>query len=200
MYVLLFAILGLILWAGSLLGEQNRPVDDQVSESFEKRMKMREEMHRRMMEKLFKGMGPSEDLFSDMEEMMDEMMLNSFNGFGSFSRMTAQNYKVDWSESAQGRTLHITPQGPEQQLDISVSNGLIEIKGKNESKTAQGVSVSNFSNTFNVPGDCDPAKVKMEQKEGTIVMFFPYRKIKKVEIKPDSDRRPLPPSESDVQI
>ena len=203
MYVTLFLMFMVVLWAGSLLGQSNpRPVDDQVSDSMEKRMKMREEMHRRMMDKLLKGIGSDEDLFNDMENFMDEIMSDSFNGLNSFSRTTSQNYKIEWSESKEGRTLTITPNSPDQKLDINVSNGLIVIQGKSEQKTSHGVSVSNFSNSFNVPGDCDPAKVKMDQKDGKILVKFPYRSVKAVDSKPpkNNDRRPLPPSEGDVQI
>ncbi len=191
-----------VFWAGSLLGQiTSRPVDDQVSDSMEKRMKMREEMHRRMMNKLLNGIGSDEDLFSDMETFMDEIMTDSFNGLNSFSRTTSQNYKIEWSEGKDGRTLTIIPDSPEQKLDINVRNGFIEIKGKSEQKSPQGVSVSNFSNSFNVPGDCDPSKVKMVQKDGKILVKFPYRSSKTVDINPPVDvRKPLPPSEGDVQI
>ena len=202
MYVTLGLMFLIVFWAGTLLGQNgSRPVDDQVSDSMEKRMRMREEMHRRMMNKLLNGVGSDDDLFGDMEKFMDEVMTDSFNGLNSFSRTTAQNYKLDWSESQQGRTLSITPNSPEQELDINVSNGLITIKGKSEQKSAHGVRVSNFSNSFNVPGDCDPSKVKMDQKDGKILVHFPYREVKAVDIKPRQDeRKPLPPSEGDVQI
>lgn len=197
MYVTLGLMLLCAFWAGTLLGQQgSRPVDDKDSTSMEKRMKMREEMHRRMMEKLLSGIGSDEDLFSDMEKFMDEVMTDSFNGFHSFSRTTSQNYQIEWNESKEGRTLIITPKNPGQQLDINVASGLITIKGKSEQKTPQGISTSNFSNSFNVPGDCDPAKVKMNQKDGKILVHFPYRNVKSVDI----DRKPLPPSENDVQI
>lgn len=201
MYLTLGIMLFVVSWAGTLLGQQDtRPVDDQTSDSMQKRMKMREEMHRRMMDKLLNGVG-SDDLFSDMEKFMDEVMTDSFNGLNSFSRTTAQNYKLEWSESKKGRILAITPSNPEQQLDINISNGLIVIKGKAETKTPHGVSVSNFSNSFNVPGDCDPSKVKMDQKDGKILVEFPFRSVKAVDITPPkNDRKPLPPSEGDVQI
>lgn len=203
MYVTLSLMFLLIFWAGTLLGQQSsRPVDDQESDSMEKRLKMREEMHRRMMDKLLNGIGSDEDLFSDMEKFMDEVMTDSFNGLHSFSRTTSQNYQIEWTESGAGRTLSITPKTPEQQLDINVADGLITIKGKSEHKTPHGVSYSNFSNSFNVPGDCDPSKVKMDQKEGKILVHFPYRNVKAVDINPPEkdERKPLPPSEGDVQI
>jgi HSP20 family molecular chaperone IbpA len=201
MYVTLIVIVFLLLGAGTLFAQKSsRPVDDHDSTSLQKRLKMREEMHRRMMDKLLKGVGPDQNLFQDMEQFLDEVMTDSFSGFDSFSRTTAQNYKMEWSESKDGRTLIITPDSPQQQLDINVSNGLIIIKGKTEKKSANGVSISNFSNSFNVPGDCDPGKVKIDQKDGKILVQFPYRSAKPSEVKPSEKRKPLGPSGSDIPI
>ncbi len=194
MYVVLGILFLMVFSAGTLLGQQvSKPVDDNV-DPMEKRMRLREEMHRRMMDKILRGIGPDQDMFSDMEKFMDEVMTDSFNGFESFSRTTSQNYKLEWLESTSGRTLSITPNSKDQKLNIDVSNGLVIIKGSNEVKTPQGLSVSNFTNSFNVPGDCDPGKVKMEQKGGTILVFFPYRTATK-EI-----RKPVAPTGDEVQI
>lgn len=190
MYVTLTIIFGVIFYAGSLLSRD--------TDSMEKRMQMREEMHRRMMDKLLKGTGPDQDMFKDMEQFMDEVMSDSFSGFDSYTRTTAQNYKMEWTESTTGRTLEITPKSPEQQLDINVADGFVVIKGKAEHKTPSGVSVANFSNSFNVPGDCDPAKVKMDSKDGKILVQFPFRVATKTIQKPL--QKPIGPSKTDVQI
>ena len=202
MYVVLSVLFLMVFYAGTLLGQQkSRPVDDNDTDFMEKRMKMREEMHRRMMDKLLRGVGPDQDMFKDMEQFMDEVMTDSFSGFDSFSRTTAQNYKMEWKEATTGRILEITPKSPEQQLDINVSNGLVIIKGKSETKTPNGTSISNFSNSFNVPGDCDPSKVKMDSKDGKILVQFPFLKASPKDLKPLKDeRRPIKPSDSDVQI
>lgn len=201
MYVVLGIMFLFVFWAGALMGQQSsRPVDDKESASMEKRLKMREEMHRRMMEKLLKGTGPNEDMFKDMEQFLDEVMTDSFSGFDSFTRTTAQNYKMEWSETSVGRVLTITPQSPEQKLDIDISNGLVIIKGKTENKSGNSVSISNFSNSFNVPGDCDPSKVKIDQKDGKILVQFPFWNSKAISDKQKNDRKPIPPSDSDVQI
>lgn len=198
MYLALSVLLLLFFWAGALLGQQNyRPVDDKVSDSMEKRIRLREEMHRRIMEKILHGIGPDQDMFTDMEKMMDEVMTDSFNGFDSLAP-SSQNYQTQWQESTSGRTLAITPKSKEQKLNIDISNGLVIIKGMNETKTANGISVSNFTNSFSVPVDCDSKKVKMDQKDGKILVFFPYLTASK-EIKAPA-RKPLPPSEEDVQI
>lgn len=202
MYVVLGILLLLVLSTGTLLGQKaSRPIDDGPEvHSFQKRMQLREEMHRRMMDKLMKGVGPDKDMFKDMEQFMDEVMSDSFSGFDSFTRTTAQNYKMEWSETSSGRTLTITPKSSEQQLDINVENGFVVIKGKAEHKTPNGVSVSNFSNSFNVPADCDPAKVKMDSKDGKILLNFPFVSGKAVETKPNDTRRPVKASDQDIKI
>jgi HSP20 family molecular chaperone IbpA len=163
------------------------------TEGREKIMKMRMEMHRRMMQKLLNGIGPDEGMFSDMEQMMNDMMKDSFNGFDSYAQRP-QNFKSRWSESSAGRTLEITPNGPDQQLDINVANNMITIKGKTEIKSANGIQVSNFTNSFNVPSDVEASKMKMDLKNGTILVFFPYWK------RTDDKRKPTGPSDKDIQI
>lgn len=200
MYLTLFIMFVFVFWTGAILAQQgSRPVDDKQTTSMEKRMQMRAEMHRRMMEKLINGVGPDQDMFQDMEKFMEEIMADSFTGFESLTPQ-AENYKMEWSESATGRTLNLTPKTPEQQLDINVSNGLIIIKGKVEDKRPNGIVVSNFTNSFNVPGDCDPAKVKISQHQGKILVSFPWRTAKPADIKPKQDLKPIPPSETDVTI
>jgi HSP20 family molecular chaperone IbpA len=163
------------------------------TEGREKIMKMRLEMHRRMMEKLINGVGRDGDLFGDMEQMMNDMMKDSFQGFDSYAHRP-QNFQSQWQESATGRTLVITPNKPEQQLDINVKNNLITIKGQTEIKTANGSQISSFTNSFNVPGDVEAGKMKMDLKEGKILVFFPYWKPT------ENKRKPLGPSDKDVQI
>lgn len=199
MYVVLTVMFVFVFYAGTLLGQQgSRPVD-QDTDLMEKRLKMREEMHRRMLDKLINGVGPDQDLFQDMEQFMNDVMKDTFTGFDSLSQKD-DNYKMEWTESASGRTLNLTPKTPEQQLDINVSNGLIIIKGKVEEKRQNGIAVSNFTNSFNVPGDCDPGKVKISQDKGKILVAFPWRSAKPAEIKPKQDRKPIPPSKTDVPI
>lgn len=203
MYVVLSLMLLSLIGAGTLLAQKiSRPIDDNdTSGAMEKRLRMREEMHRRMMEKLLHGVGPDHDMFSDMESFLDEVMTDSFSGTQSFSRKMARNYRMDWAENKEGRTLIITPKGPEQKLNIDVKEGLISISGTTEQKTPNGTSKSSFTNTFNVPGDCDEKKVKIDQKDGKIHVAFPYREIKKLELpKSMPERKPLPKSESDIQI
>ena len=198
-----------ILWGDRLLGQQSTSSIDSPVDPFEKRMELREKFHQKLFDQFFHGAFSDDDFFRDMDQMMDDMMNESFGSFHSFSGLSRENFKLEWSESADGRTLTLIPHTPEQQLDINVTDGLVEIRGKTETKSASGVSVSNFSNAFSVPSDCDASKLQMKQKDGKIVMFFPFqenreikkiKKIKKIQKTPGSDRRPLPPSEGDVQI
>jgi HSP20 family molecular chaperone IbpA len=194
MYVALFISAGIIFWAGSILGQQKK------SDQMDDRLKLREEIHRRILDKMLRGVGTDQDMFSDMEEMMDKMMSESMSGFESMGIGSVQNFQIDWSESVAGRTLLITPQNPDQQLDINVSNGFIVIKGKSEQKSQTGSSFTQFSNSFNIPSDCDPGKVKMDQKDGKILVFLPFKNGLPKGSKPQEKRIPLPPSEGDVQI
>jgi HSP20 family molecular chaperone IbpA len=162
-------------------------------------MQLSEELHRKMIENLFYGTH-DEDLFKDMEKLMDDAMKDAGVGTSSFSySFGQQNFDTEWQESSQGRTLLITPQNKDQKLDINVEKEMVTIKGKNERKTQSGTSVSDFQNSFSIPQDCDSSRVKMDQKEGKIVMFFPWKIEKKIVPKKD-EKIPLPKSDSDVTI
>jgi HSP20 family molecular chaperone IbpA len=192
---------GLVFWAGAILGQQGSTSRDREAEQLEKKLKLRQEMHRRMLDKLLHGIGPDQDMFSDMEKMMEEMMNESLSGFSSSMAISGDSqFKMEWSESKTGRTLQITPKTPEQELDINVANGMITIQGKAKSESQGRVSYSNFSNSLSVPADCDASRVKIDQKEGKLLVQFPYLKAKAIEIKPKDNRTPVGPSEGDVSI
>jgi HSP20 family molecular chaperone IbpA len=134
-----------------------------------------------------------------MEGMMNDLMSESLAGPGALRSLGNANYKIEWLEDAAGRTLAITPDDPREQLDINVADGLITLKGRHEQKTPNGVTYSNFTNSFSVPADCDPSKVKIDQKNGRILVLFPYLTARAPKPRRD-ERRPLPPSSSDVAI
>jgi hypothetical protein len=194
MYVALFILAGIVFWAGSILGQQKK--SDQIDD----RLRMREEIHKRILDKMLRGIGSDQDMFSDMEEMMDKMMSESMSGFESLGMASSQHFQMEWIENTTGRTLVITPQNQGQQLDINVANGLIVIKGKSEKKSQTGSSLSQFSSSLNIPSDCDPGKVRIEQKDGKILVFFPFQNALPKKTKPRDNRIPLPPSEGDVQV
>jgi HSP20 family molecular chaperone IbpA len=199
--VVVLILLGLVFWAGAILGQQGGKVQDRESDLVEKKLKMREEMHRRLLDKLLHGVGSDQDMFSDMEKMMEEMMKESFSGFSSSLTISGDaQFKMEWSESKAGRTLEITPKDPEQQLDINISNGLITIQGKAKSEVGGAVTLSNFSNSLSVPSDCDASKVKMDHKDGKLLVQFPFLKTKEVEVKPKNRRIPIGPNDGDVSI
>lgn len=207
MYVTLAIMLSLLLWAVTGFGQKKVPrTTDRPEDSFQQKLQLRDEIHRRMMNKLLHGMGPDEDLFKDLEQMMDESMKDSFSGFDSLDSIDSiggrlsSSYQAEWQESDLGRTLVLTPQSPEQQLDINVQNNLVTIKGKKEVKSAQGSSQTSFANSFSVPADCDGARVKIQQKDGKILIELPYRQAKKVSSPRKEERTPIKPDKSDVTI
>lgn len=199
MYVILTVFLLILLWAFSGLTQNRDPVDPDI-DRIRKSMELREELHRKMMENLLRGTH-DDSLFKDMEKLMEDTMRDSFGGStSSFSySFGPQNFETEWQEADGGRKLLITPQSKDQKLDISVEKEMVTIKGKSEKKTPNGVSISDFQNSFSIPQDVDSAKVKMDQKNGKIVMFFPWKSAKKVS--PEKDERvPLPKAQSDVTI
>jgi HSP20 family molecular chaperone IbpA len=154
-----------------------------------------------MIENLFYGTH-DDKIFEDMEKLMEDTMKDFNMNMNSFTySLGAKNFESEWQESNSGRTLLITPQSKDQKLDINVEKEMVTIKGKNERKTQNGIVSSDFQNSFSIPEDCDSTKVKMDQKDGKIVMFFPWKVAKKVVPKKDEDGRvPLPKDDSDVTI
>jgi HSP20 family molecular chaperone IbpA len=163
-----------------------------------RRLELREEMHRRMRDKLLHGVGPDQDMFKDMEKMMDEAMTEANSGFDVMA--PADHYATEWVRSNSGQTLVITPKNPKQQLDIDVKANMITIKGNFENKSGGSTYISNFSNSFGIPEECDGNQVKINQKDGKILVELPYRVVKKVTVPKKEERKPLPPSSGEVTI
>lgn len=205
MYVTLAAILLLFIWAISCLGQKITSDDKGANfDRMKRRMELREEMHRRMRDKLLHGIGPDQDLFKDIEQMFEDSMSDAFSGLDQF-QIDSDNFKSEWMESKTGRTLVIIPKEKDQKLNIDVSDAAITIKGETQHKTATSTYSSTFSNSFPVPDDCDGTKVKMDQKDGKILVQFPFKTGKSVttpRIQPpkEEERKPLPPSEGEVTI
>jgi hypothetical protein len=195
-----FILVGLILWVANVSGQQ----EDQPREGLrERRMKLREELHRKMFNQLFYDR-MADDLFKDLDQVMNdslkemESMSFSFNGIGS------NQVETKWDESSTGRTLIVTPKDPKNPLDIKVQDGFITIKGKS---SVNGQFQSEFSYSVNVHPDVAEKKLKMSAKDNKIFLFFPYleetKTIKKMnpskENNPDQ-RIPLKPDGSGVEI
>lgn len=181
MYVTLAVMMLLLTWAITGLSQKTEPMDP---------MQLREEIHKRMRDKLLLGFGADDDLFKDMHGL--------FEGFDTLTP-TSQNFEMSWQDSKEGRTLILSPKDEKQRLDINIENGMVSVQGKVEKKTSHGSSISSFSNSFNVPSDCDASKVQMDQKDGKIHVFFPYKK-EAVAAPTPNGRRPIAPSDDDIEI
>jgi HSP20 family molecular chaperone IbpA len=169
MYVTLGIILLFFVWALSSFGQKKTMT----------REELRERMHQRMRDHLIQGFGSQEDIFKDMDTLFNEPLVS-------------QNFQSEWAETSSGRRLTLTPKTPEQKLDLKIENGIITIKGE----TKEEGMVSEFTNSFSVPDDCDPGRVKISQGKGTIIVDLPFIKTEpKKEV-----LKPIKPSESDIQI
>ncbi len=200
MYAVLAVMFMIVFWAGALLGQQGtNSVDDQQATHVDRVMKLRMEMHRRMMENLLSDSGPDQDMFGDMEGMMNDLLKDSFSAPGKMGLRQGSSLKMEWVENASGRTLAITPQNPKDQLDINVADNLVTVKGKHEERSGNGITSASFSNSVSVPSDCDGSKVKIDQKDGRILVQFPFLRAK-ASGTPKDGRKPLRPSSSDVPI
>ncbi|HXH31588.1 MAG TPA: Hsp20/alpha crystallin family protein [Bacteriovoracaceae bacterium] len=196
MYLTLTVILLLLVWTFASFG-QKKEAPGPVVDALEQRLKLREELHRRMRNKILRGFGQDEDLFEDMEKLIQESLSDDFSG------ATPSGFQMDWSESQAGRTLTITPQTPEQKLDINVNQGQVTIKGQAETKSPQRSALSSFSQAFPVPQDCDDTRVKIDQRDGKILVSFPYKKsaTKVPPTAPEPDgRKPISPPKNAIGI
>jgi hypothetical protein len=199
----LYIVLGLIFifftLALTAFGQMSSGVKDKESESFKRRMQLREEMHKRMRDHLLLGMGQDQDMFKDLEQMMEEALSDSMSQIDQIGGGLSP-FKMEWSESQSGRTLVVTPQSPEQKINIDVNATMITIKSESQAKSQHSVSSSAMSNSFPVPDDCDGTKVKMDHKDGKFLLAFPFKTVKSIQRPEKEERKPLPPSEQDVQI
>jgi hypothetical protein len=172
---------------------------DKESESFKRRMQLREELHKRMRDHLLLGMGQDQDMFKDLEQMMEEALSDSMSQIDQIGGGLSP-FKMEWSESQSGRTLVVTPQSPEQKINIDVNATMITIKSESQAKSQHSVSSSAMSNSFPVPDDCDGTKVKMDHKDSKFLLVFPFKTVKSIQRPVKEERKPLPPSDQDVQI
>jgi HSP20 family molecular chaperone IbpA len=166
---------------------------------------MREEMHKRIRDKLLYGIGQDDDLFQGFDQMMDESFSDSFMSIDSIGG-SGPSLKMDWTETKIGRTLIVTPSDPQQKINLDVNNNLVTVSGEVKSETQNGVSMRSFSNSFPVPSDCEGSKVQISQKDGKLVMDFPFKTTSTKAPSPvmperKSDGRiPLPPTGDEVSI
>lgn len=180
---------------------QNR--QDSREERIKKALQLREELHRRMFQHFFDGSIATDDIFKDMDSLFDH---NLSDLGSSLLGSDSQHFEMSWSESKEGRSLVVVPKNKDQKFEINVEQGMVHLKGKVEEKSEYGSTVSQFSQSFSVPRDCDWAKVKIVEKEGKILLLFPYIKDAQLQKKskktnPNKEERfPLKPSQGDVEI
>ena len=201
MYVTLAIIFVFALWTLTALSQMGSTTDQTKTsnnqfDQLKRRMELREEMHRRIVDKLMNGVGSDENLFEDLEQEFEDLRPNSFSQIKS-----SVNFSSEWLESKSGRTLVITPKDPEQKMNIDVNATQITIKGEVQHKTANSAYTSSFTNSFPVPSDCDGSKVKMDTKDGKLLVELPYksaRQVKPIKSKPTNNT--LTPIDGEVQI
>jgi HSP20 family molecular chaperone IbpA len=198
MYVTLSLMFIAGLWLLISIGQQFSADAEEPFDHSKRRMELREEMHKRMRQKLLLGIGPDQNLFEGMDQLFEEVMKDSFSSLDRFSGHS-RNFTSEWLETQHGRTLILTPVQEGQQLDIDINAQMVTIKGRKEEKQGDSSFTSSFSNSFSVPSDVDGTKVKMSQKEGKIIIDFPFREIKEIK-KPLQERRPLAPTGNEVTI
>lgn len=196
MYIILGLILVVMLGTFGAISQivtqdDSSPTTREPFDRQKRRMELREEMHKRMRDKILHGLGPDQDLFKDMDAAFED----------AFTDIAPQvsNFKSEWSETTQSRVLTLTPQSKDQKLNIDVNATAITIKGESEQKTATSSFMSSFTNSFPIPDDCDGTKVKMKHEDGKILVELPFKNVKTVSRPPKIERRPIQPAPGAVE-
>ena len=160
---------------------------DQQSDQIKRREEIREEVHQRIRDMLLNGKADDPDMFKDLEEDRGGNPVN---------------YKSEWLETKIGRTLAITPKDKDQKINVDVNATVITIKGDSLQKTATSTFSSAFTNSFPVPDDCDGTRVKMNSKDGKLLIELPFKSLRSVKapVKKEEERKPLPPLPGAVEI
>lgn len=179
--------------------DQSPKKQTQTFDRQKRRLELREEMHKRLRDQVLLGVGQNQDMLKDLERMMEDAMseaMSEMNGLGG----QVSNFSMEWQETTSGRTLVVIPQGPEQKLNIDVNSTAITIKSEAQEKTQHAQTSSAMTNSFPVPDDCDGSKVKMDQKDGKILVHFPFKSTRVIETPSKEERKPIAPSPEDVKI
>jgi HSP20 family molecular chaperone IbpA len=171
--------------------------DPMIREMFEMRQKLFDDIHKSFFNDDFHSAMDFDSFFEDHESY-----LKGLNG--------EQNslFKSSWEETQEGRILKITPTNKQSQLDIDIKDGMISIKGKNESSKEKNQVISKISSSFSIPVDVDAKKADIQDKNGEIWIKFPWvvgkienkSKINHEKKDEDEDERPLKPSPGDITI
>ncbi len=139
----------------------------------------RADFDRKLRERIFSQANADSDRWvQEMESAMEELMSDSIRDIDALRRESDSlglgargGVQLSWQETKDGRTLLVTPASAEDKLDVEVLNGLITIK----SERVKANMRSQSSSTQTVPGDCDGDRVKIEGKEGKLVLMFPWK-------------------------
>lgn len=125
----------------------------------------------------------------------------------NFDAMSLGQFKTQWEQDKDGRTLYIQTENKEQKLDIKIENQMLEIKTAEEKKTENMQSISQSSQLISIPYDCDGNKAKISQTDDGIKVFFPFtqsvqqRQLKKSQKKgTETERIPLRPANGEVDV
>lgn len=171
--------------------------DPMIREMFEMRQKLFDDIHKSFFNDDF-NMGMEFDSFFEDHE-------NYFKGLTGEQNSL---FKSSWEETQEGRILKIVPTNKQSQLDIDIKDGMISIKGKNESSKEKNQVISKISSSFSIPVDVDAKKADIQDKNGEIWIKFPWG-VGKIENKSKinhekkdegEDERPLKPSPGDITI
>ena len=171
----------------------------------EERAIRRAELRQQMRERMLNGFGDDpERTMREMERMMDDLVRDSMReiqnlqmqGFSSgdpLSMGVRGGVMTEWTEDKDGRILTVSPDKPETKMDVQVLNGIVTIK----SEVTTPNSKNQFTRTQLVPGDCNGDRVRMDTKDGKLILHFPW----KSSVKPtEKDRKPLKPGDAKIDI
>jgi len=137
------------------------------------RAKAHDQMHQRLRESLIRG----DDIMQTMraiEESMDQLMREAGEDMHALTQLTPRSARTvggtqEWAVVHGGRQLVLTPSHPDARLEVDVQGPRISIKESLSTGALQAMGETQIP----VPAGCDPNKVKMEGKDGKLVLFFP---------------------------
>lgn len=162
----------------------------------EERLKRYQDFHQKLREQMLKGF--DDKSLEEMNRMVDSMMDEALRDFptSGLSRFSS-GPTLSWSEKKEGRELLVIPKSKNDKLDIQVQNQMITIKTVTSGENLHAET----SNMQNVPSDCEGDQVKMQSKEGGVVLFFPWKKSAKPAAKSlEPERKPLKPQKSEFDV
>ncbi len=183
-----------LLFFSTVAFAQNSAMDE-----MKRRMQFHEELHRRMRDKILFGKG-GDDTFQDLDKMFNDIMNDGskFEPRDEF-RNASGDFTSEWRSDSLNKILILTPKDQSVQLDINVKDQYITIGSKQESKNQNSQIESSSSTVIPVPYECDGNKVQMKSVGNSIHLIFPFKGTHKIN-GDQNDRRPIKPTQGDVEI